>query len=278
MKKVLAALAAFTLAASAGTAASAADWSKATYADNKPDSVIIVSYDTNGVTIAPTADGEVTKVQLNLGDILEDPADLDRVYEGSWKVTYTGLSPYTNSKVGWLGGGCYACTGNSAGFSLSPDELGKDDSPVWNDTQTTTDSFKWLLPSSVPASLEDAAFVFMDWSSQDLKTKGVQITFSDLVLLDKDGNEIPQKQLDESPAEPEDVPEDTAEETPEEIAEETAVAEETEAEAIEAAPAEETVPAAVETTASTNTGNTSVAALAALMAAAGAAAVISKKH
>ena len=267
MKKVFAGIAALAVMAVLGSSVSAADWSKATYADENPDTCNILSFDANGITVEEVNDGEITKVAINLSEVLADPADISKVYEGSWKITYTGLSSFTGTEVGWLGGGCYAATGNSAGFSLSPDEYDENGAPIWNDTQTVEDSFKWLLPSSVPASAGEGTFVFMDWSSQPLKSNGVTITFSDLVLKDKDGNEIAQKTADTASAPVEEAP-------AEEVAEEAPAAE---APAEEAPAVVEAAPAVVETTANTPTGNAPVLAIAAVMALAGTAAALTRR-
>lgn len=269
MKKVYAASAAlaFITVLSSSVNVSAADWSKATYADDDPDTGLVVSYDENGVTVEEVIDSDITKVMIHLSDVLADPADLSRIYQGSWKVTYTGLSTFTGSDVGWLGGGCYAASCNSAGYSLVPDQYKADESPIWNDTQTVEDSFKWLLPSSVPTSADESVFVFMDWSGLPLKSKGVTITYHDLVLMDKEGNVIPQKTTasEEEPAE--------------EPAEEEAPVEEAPAEEIAAdeADAEASIPAATSTTSNASTGNCPAAAAAAVMAIAGAAALVSRR-
>ena len=164
MKKLFAGIAAVALAASLSAGVSAADWSAATFADNDPETVNILSYDEDSITFEEVNDSAITKVAINLADVLEDPADLDRIYEGSWKLTYHGLSSLSGTEIGWLGGGAYCATGNSNSHSLAPNDYDENGAPIWEDEQTVEDSFKWLLPSSKPASIEDATFVFMDWS------------------------------------------------------------------------------------------------------------------
>lgn len=271
MKKVFASVAAVAVMAALCSHASAADWSKTTYADGNPDTCKLISTDENGATWTAAVDGDLGKIMITIGDVVENEEDIQKIYSGSWKITYNGLSAFSGTDVGWLGGGTYVCTGNSATYSLSPDSWDEDGKAVWEDSQTVEDSFKWLLPSSVPAD-GTAQLVFMDWSGQPMLSKGVTFTVSDLKLFDKEGNEIPQKAYSGSAA---------AAETVEEVVEE-APAEEVVEEVVEEAPAEEAVEAAptvveVAATPSTATGNTSAMAVAAIMAVAGAAAVVSRR-
>lgn len=250
MKKIFASVAAVATVSALAVSASAADWSKASYADGDPNTVKIISFDENSVTFgATTAQGQA-KCRITLSDVLENPEDVSKIKSGSWKVTYNGLSVYTGTEIGWLGGGTYCATGNSASVSLAPASYDENSAPVWDDSVTVEDSFKYLLPSSVPTDASAAEFVFMDWSgAADIFTNNVTVTVSDFKLFDADGNEIAQKGLS------------AAEEAPAE----------TEAAAEEAPVADTT------TTTPAATGNTAVAAIAAVMAVAGAAAVVSKR-
>lgn len=259
IKKLMAGVTAIAAVSALSVTASAADWSKASYADDDPSTVNIISTSADGVTFTASADDSACKARLTLSEILADPADVSKIYSGSWTVTYDGLSVLSGTEIGWMGGGTYCATGNSAGYGLSPNEWAEDGTAIWEDTQSVEDSFKWLLPSSVPKDAAEAEFVFMDWSGQPLVTDGITVTISNFKLFDKDGNEIAQKAYGGEGA---------AEAAP--AAEETA----------EAAPADENAdvaPAADSTTANTKTGNTSAAAIAAVMAVAGAAALVSKK-
>ena len=255
MKKHLSSLAAVAaaaaLCATVSMSASAADWSQTGYADGDPNTVSIVSTSESGVVFTQTSDGIAAKARLTLDQILADPADVSKVYSGSWTVVYHGLA---GTDIQGVGGGCYAATCNSTTYWLSP-EFNEDGTVVWADEVTVEDSFKWLLPSQVPTDAAAAEFVFMDWANANLVSNNVTIEIKDLKLFDKDGNEIAQKAYSGAAAE--------------------------EAAPVEEAPAEEAVaeeaPAADTTTPVAATGNTAVASIAAVMAVAGAAALISKR-
>lgn len=241
MKKTVSAIAAAAMAVSAlSIAATAADWSKTSYADDDPNTVSIVSTDANGVTFTQAVGGGSCKARITLVDILANPEDASKIKSGSWDVTYTGLSSLTGTEIGWLGGGTWAASTNSAGFGLAPTETKEDGTTVWEDTQTVSDSFKYLLPTQVPTDAE-AEYVFMDWSGQDLVANNITVTVSNLKFFDEDGNEIAQKEYSGAAA--------------------------TEA------PAADTT-----ATTSTATGNTTAAAIASVMAAAGVAAIAAKKR
>lgn len=262
MRKVMAGLTAFAAVSALSVSASAADWSKAGYADNDPSTVNIISTDANGATFTETEDGGNCKLRITLSDILENPDDVSNIYSGSWTITYNGLSSFTGTDVGWLGGGAYCATGNSTGFGLSPNEWAEDGTAIWEDSQSVQDDFKWLLPSSVPSDASEAEFVFMDWSGQPLVTNNVTLTISDLKLFDKDGNEIAQKAYGGSS--------DSA-------PEEAAPTEDTSADDASAPAETEAAPVADTSTAPVQTGNAGVAGIAAVMAVAGAAAFVAKK-
>ena len=275
MKKLIAGIAAVVAMSAFASTASAVDWSAAGHADgDDPATGTIISTDENGVTWGQATAGELSKFRITWADVLENPDDLSKVYSGSWKITYHGLSKLTGTDCGWMGGGTWVSTGNSAQYSLSPNDWAEDGTAIWEDEQTVEDSFKWLLGPAEDVSNE---IVFMDWSGQDITDQSITFTVSDFKIFDKEGNEIPQKAYgaggsaaaEEAPAE-----EAAAEEAPaEEAAAEEAPAEEAAPAETEAAPA----PAAAEETTSTATGNTSAAAAVAVMAAAAVAAYVSKK-
>ena len=260
MKKNLSSLAAIAAAAalcvSVSAAASAADWSQTGYADGDPATVNIISTSADGVVFTQTADGLAAKARITLDQILADPADVSKVYSGTWTVVYHGLA---GSDIQGIGGGCYAATCNSTTYWISP-EFNEDGTVTWEDEVTVEDGFKWLLPSQVPESAADSEFVFMDWASANFVSNNVTMEIKDLKLFDKEGNEIAQKEYSAAAAPAEEAP-----------AEEAPVAEEAPAET-EAAPAADTAVTPVAAT-----GNTAVASIAAVMAVAGAAALISKR-
>ncbi|MBQ5311981.1 MAG: hypothetical protein ILP19_08085 [Oscillospiraceae bacterium] len=256
MKKIIASAAAVSVMAFLSSHACAADWSKTTYADGNPDTCRLISTDENGATWTAGVDGDLAKIMITIGDIVENEEDIQKIHHGSWNITYNGLSAFSGTDVGWLGGGTYVCTGNSSTYNLSPASWDEDGHAVWDDTVTVEDTFKWLLPSSVPPD-GTAQLVFMDWSSQPLASMGVTLTVSDLKLYDKDGNEIPQKAYgasgDSAPAEALEAP--AAQEAPSE----TAIVE-------------------VATTTSTATESSSALPVAGIMAAAAFAAVASRSR
>ncbi|MGN1100826.1 MAG: hypothetical protein ACI4RG_01445 [Huintestinicola sp.] len=242
---IAAVAAAAALCVSVSATASAADWSQTGYADDDPATVEIVSTSADGVVFTQTTDGVAAKARITLDQILADPADVSKVYSGSWTIVYHGLA---GSDIQGVGGGCYAATCNSATYWLSP-EFNEDGSVTWADEVTVEDSFKWLLPSNVPTDASQAEFVFMDWANANLVTNGVTIEIRDFKIFDKEGNEIAQKEYSGAAAAP-----------------------------AEKAPAAEEAPAAdTEATPVAATGNTAAASIAAVMAVAGAAALISKR-
>lgn len=269
MKKTFKSLAAIAAAAalcvSVSAAASAADWSQTGYADNDPATVNIISTSADGVVFTQTTDGVAAKARLTLDKMLADPADVSKVYSGSWTIVYHGLA---GTDIQGVGGGCYAATCNSTTYWLSP-EFNEDGTVTWADEVTVEDSFKWLLPSQVPEDPAEAEFVFMDWANANLVSNNVTIELKDFKLFDKEGNEIAQKEYGAAaPAEEAPAEEAPAEDAP---AAEEAPAEEATAEA-EEAPAADTAATPVAAT-----GNTAAASIAAVMALAGAAALISKR-
>lgn len=261
MKKHLSSLAAVAaaaaLCATVSATASAADWSQTGYADDDPATVNIISTSADGVVFTQTTDGVAAKARITLDQILADPADVSKVYSGSWTIVYHGLA---GSDIQGVGGGCYAATCNSTTYWISP-EFNEDGTVTWEDEVAVEDSFKWLLPSQVPEDASQAEFVFMDWANANLVSNNVTIELKDFKIFDKEGNEIAQKAYsgaaaEEAPAEEAPVEEAPAEEAPAET---------------EAAPAADT------TTPVAATGNTAAASIAAVMAVAGAASLISKR-
>lgn len=263
MKKLFAGIAAVAVMASVCSSVSAVDWSKTTYADNNPDTCVIENIDENGVTWSQAVSGDLSKIRFTWADVLENPDDLSKVYSGTWNITYKGLSKFSGTDCGWLGGGTYVSTGNSAGYGLAPDDWAEDGTAVWNDEQTVEDSFKWLLG---PADDITNEIVVMDWSGQDMS--GVTFTISNFKIFDKEGNEIAQKAFSGDAAAPAAEEEAVVEEAP--AAAEEAVVE-------EAPAAVEEAPAPAEETTSTATGNAPVAAAAAVMGVAAAMAFVSRK-
>ncbi|MGN1415547.1 MAG: hypothetical protein ACI4XF_01785 [Oscillospiraceae bacterium] len=259
MKKIISCAAAAAIALSmAAVSASAADWSQTGYADDNPDTINIVSTDANGVVAAQVNDGTAVKARITLDQVLADPADVANVYRGTYKVTYKGLA---GTDIQGVGGGLYAATCNSTTFWISP-EFNEDGTVTWEDEVTVDDEFKWLLPSQVPEDASQAEFVFMDWSNSNFVSNNVTITFSDLHLYDKDGNEIAQKEYSGDAAAA--------------VEEEAPAVEETATE--EAAPVEDVAPASDDASTSASTGNASAAAIASVMAVAGVAAIAAKKR
>ncbi|MDY2846716.1 MAG: hypothetical protein SOU50_00660 [Oscillospiraceae bacterium] len=256
MKKIISCAAAAAMALSmAAVSASAADWSQTGYADDNPDTINIVSTDANGVVAAQVNDGTAVKARITLDQVLADPADVANIYRGTYKVTYKGLA---GSDIQGVGGGLYAATCNSTTFWVSP-EFNDDGTVTWEDEVVVEDEFKWLLPSQVPEDASQAEFVFMDWSNSNFVSNDVTITYSDLHLYDKDGNEIAQKAYSGEAA-------PAAEEAPAEEA------------PAEEAPVEEVAPASDDVSDSASTGNASAAAIASVMAVAGVAAIAAKKR
>lgn len=244
IRNVFSAIAAAAMAATVLSAipANAADWSKASYADNDPATVDILSYTADSVTFRSTADGTTAKCRITLTDVLANAEDAAKIKSLSWKVTYDGFTPDMDPGNG-VGGGTYAATTNSVSYWISPD-YNDDGSAYWSTSSITVeDSAKYLLPSQVPTA--DGELVFMDWSNYNLVSNDIKVTVSDLKLFDENGNEIAQKTGDAPAAAP----------------------------AVESAPAADTA-----ATTSTKTGNTAAAAIAAVMAVAGTAAVVSKKR
>ena len=241
ISKIASIVAAAAMAVSAvAVSASATDWSKAGYADNNPDTCVIVSTDENSLTFTAPAGGQQVKARITAGDVLDNP---ELVRSATWTVTYTIADDATG---GWLGGACYFGCKNSTGYSFDAD-YDEDGNPYFAEkVKTATDDAKFLLPTEALAA--DSELVFMDWSSFADINK-INITISDLKFFDADGNEIAQKPYSGAAAE-----------------------------AAPAETTEEAAPAADNTTTAASTGNAAVASIAAVMAAAGVAAIAAKKR
>ncbi len=240
ISKVLAAIAAAATAASMiAVSASATNWANASYADDNPDTVKVISVDENKASFTATADGQAAKLRITVGELLEE-ADVANVKSASWTVTYE--IPDGTAAGNGVGGGTYFGIKNSTGYWISPD-YDEDGNPYWGSgTYTAADEAKFLLPTEVLAA--DSELVFMDWSNHEAIT-AMTVSISDLKLFDSDGNEIAQKAYAGAASAPAADP-----------------------------PAADNGAA----TTSAGTGNTTVAAIAAVMAAAGVAAIAAKKR
>lgn len=246
MKKVLSMTAAAAMAISMmSIAADATNWSTASYADDDPSTVTIVSTSEDKVTFTQTADGTTAKCRITAADILAEE-DLAKVKSASWTITYDGFTTETEAGNG-VGGGTYFGCKNSTGYWISPD-YDDDGNSYWaNASYSVEDSVKFLLPTDTLTT--ESELVFMDWSNGNLVSNNVTVSISNLKFFDADGNEIAQKAYEGAAA-----AEDTAVETT------------------------EAAPAADATTTSTATGNTAAAAIASVMAVAGVAAIAAKKR
>lgn len=241
ISKVLAAIAAAATAASMiAVSTSATNWANASYADDDPNTVKVISVDENKASFTATADGQAAKLRITVGELLEE-ADVANVKSATWTVTYE--IPEGTAAGNGVGGGTYFGIKNSTGYWISPD-YDDDGNAFWGSgTYTATDEAKFLLPTEVLAV--DSELVFMDWSSHEAIT-AMTVSISDLKFFDADGNEIAQKAYAGAAS----------------------------------APAAETAPAADNGAATTSagTGNTTAASIAAVMAAAGVAAIAAKKR
>lgn len=242
MKKIISSVAAVAMTASLmAVAANATNWSAASYADDDPNTVSIISTSEDKVEFTATADGTAAKARIVVGDVL-DEADAAKVKSASWTVTYT--IPEGTAAGNGVGGGTYFGCKNSTGYWISPD-YDDDGNAYWaNTTYTAEDNVKFLLPTDVLAA--DSELVFMDWSNHEAIT-AMTVAISDLKFFDADGNEIAQKAY--------------------------AGAAEATADTAEEAPAADTA-----ATTATATGNASAAAIVGVMAVAGAAAIAAKKR
>ena len=241
ISKFLSAIAATATAVSMiAVSASATNWANASYADDDPSTVKVISVDENKASFTATADGAAAKLRITIGELLEE-ADVANVKSATWTVTYE--IPEGTAAGNGVGGGTYFGIKNSTGYWISPD-YDDDGNAYWgSSTYTATDEAKFLLPTEVLAA--DSELVFMDWSNHEAIT-AMTVSISDLKFFDGDGNEIAQKAYAGAAS----------------------------------APAAAETPAADNGAATTSatTGNTTAASIAAVMAAAGVAAIAAKKR
>ena len=188
MKKFISSIAAVAMTASLmAVAADATNWSNASYADDDPNTVKVISTSDNKAEFTATADGTAAKLRVVVGDLLED-ADCANVKSASWTVTYT--IPEGTAAGNGVGGGTWFGCKNSTGYWISPD-YDDDGNAYWaNATYTAQDEAKFLLPTDVLNA--DSELVFMDWSNHEAIT-AMTVAISDLKFFDADGNEIAQK-------------------------------------------------------------------------------------
>lgn len=297
LKKIAAMIAAAAAAVSMmAVDVAATNWANASYADDDPNTVKIISTDEEKVVFAATADKIAMKCRVVAGDLLA-AEDLPKVKSATWTVTYD----VSNAKTfDWIGGGTYAAFKNSSvSYGINPtyDDSGM---AISYEGQNVTfeDSVKFLMAKEVLAA--DSEFVFMDWSNTNLVTNGITMTVSNLKFFDGDGNELPQLPYggapaadaapEETTAAPEETtaaPAETEAPAPVEDDDEDVVADDVD-EDVDDAPAETEAPApavteapapvADATTTPAATGNVAVASIAAVMAVAGAAAIAAKKR
>ena len=182
-------------------------------------------------------------------------------------------------EAAWIGGGIGA-NSNSTGWKQI--EWGRNEKEIIADLENGTVTWQ----STEPIFKADDAYAQF-W----IQSWGGTVTFDSVDILDKDGNVI---QPGEAPAETEAPAEDEAADEPEaeapvedeadeDVDEPEEVEDEAEEPAEEPAPAETEAPAAevapaVENTPAPATGNTAVATVVAVMAVAGAAAIVAKKR
>jgi len=294
LKKIAAMIAAAAAAVSMmAVDVAATNWANASYADDDPNTVKIISTDENKVVFGATGDGIAMKCRVVAGDLIA-AEDLPKVKSASWTVTYDVSAA---KEFVWLGGGTYAAFKNSStqySVDATYDEFSN---PVSyeNATLTFNDSVKYLMAKETLAA--DSEFVFMDWSNTNLASNGITMTVSNLKFFDGDGNEIAQlpygasAETEAAPAETEAAPAVTeaapveTEAAPVEDDDEDIAVDDTDADeapAVTEAPApavtEAPAPAPDATTTPAATGNVAVASIAAVMAVAGAAAIVAKKR
>jgi len=288
IKNLVASIAAAAMAVSMmSIAVDATNWQNASYADEDPNTVKIVSTDENKVVFTQVADAGPCKCRITVGELLEE-ADAAKVKSATWTITYEGVSDKVDTNG--LGGGTYFGMKNSTGYWVSPDYDDAGNAAWNNTTYTATDSWKGLLPTEVLKP--DMELVFIDWSNNKLASAGVTVSVSDLKFFDADGNEIAQKPyggaVEAAPEEttateeaadaPADDEEEVAADGEDDV--DAAVPEETTAAVTEevVTTAAETAAAADTTTTPAATGNVAVASVAAVMVIAGTVAIASKKR
>ena len=209
---------------------------------------------------------------------VDNNVDVTTVYGVTWHATFAEAE--VADEASWIGGGMGA-NSNSTGWKQI--EWGRNEKEIIADLANGTITWK----SADPIFKADDAYVQL-W----ITAWGGTVTFDSVDILDKDGNVI---QPGEAPAETEAPAEDEAaadepeaeapveDEADEDVDEPEEVEDEAEEPAEEPAPAETEAPAAeiapaVENTPAPATGNTAVATVVAVMAVAGAAAIVAKKR
>lgn len=194
-KKLTALVAAMAAMSAMSVSVSAADWSQASYADNDPTTVKIISYDENSVTFTNDANSpDFAKCRITLDKILKNREDYSKIAKATWKFTYDGVKPDTVADSG-LCGGTWCTSMNSKTYNIYPETVNEDESYVWANTSYTVED-EVVFTAETPV-VKDGEFVFMDWSYADLGNQGITYTVSDFKLYDADGNEIEQLGLGE---------------------------------------------------------------------------------
>ena len=188
MKKLISVIAAAAAMSAMAATVSAADWSQASYADNDPATLKMISQDANGITFTTSdSNTDVCKARITLDKVLKNPDDYANIARMEWKVTYNGVTPDLVAEVG-LAGGTYVTNTNSSGYTIEPDEYDENDNGVWKQsTYSTVDGLTVENPLE-----KDGEVVFMDWSFADIGGQGVTVTISDWKIFDSAGNEIEQ--------------------------------------------------------------------------------------
>lgn len=188
MKKLISSIAALAAVSAVAGSVSAADWSQASYADNDPATVKMISQDENGITFTNSAENtDICKARITLDKVLKNPEDYANIARMEWTVTYNGVTPELVAEVG-LAGGAYVTNTNSSGYTIEPDEYDENEKGIWKQSSySTADGLTVENPL-----VKDGEVVFMDWSFADIGGQGVTVTISDWKIFDKDGNEIEQ--------------------------------------------------------------------------------------
>ena len=120
ISKLSAIVAAAAVAVSmAAVSESATNWANASYADDDPNTVKIISTDENKASFTATADGTACKLRITANELLE-AGDIEKVKSATWTVTYD--IPEGTAAGNGVGGGTYFGCKNSTGYWISPDE------------------------------------------------------------------------------------------------------------------------------------------------------------
>lgn len=251
---------------------------------------------------------QIPKIWFDLDSIM--PRDT-AVQIGTIDVQLTMAPKNAGEALGWAGG----TIGSAGGFDREKMQGGSaQKNPDWANggdftieaydpdvaSEPVTTTKKFLLPSQkYSAAGTNPFFGVMVWANADVDRV---LYIDNIVIKDGKGNALPlgvAAAAEETTAAETEAPaeettaavEETAAPAAEEVAEDVEIVEEVEeveevveeapveeaAPVAEEAPAAEAAPAPVAATTSTNTGNTGVAAIAVVMAAAGLAAAISKR-